>query len=72
MQKFKEVAIIINLIINILTIILIGIWIVVDYKRYKVEKENCEVYKSLEDKVIGMHTEVVWMKKVQEVHIIDM
>ncbi len=52
--------------------ILIGIWIVVDYKRYKVEKESCEVYKSLEDKVIGMHTEVKNQIKIQNDSSISM
>ncbi|WP_315970293.1 guanosine polyphosphate pyrophosphohydrolase [Clostridium botulinum] len=58
--------------IAFISMILIGIWIVVDYKRYKVEKESCEVYKSLEDKVIGMHTEVKNQIKIQNDSSISM
>ncbi|WP_315080778.1 guanosine polyphosphate pyrophosphohydrolase [uncultured Clostridium sp.] len=61
-----------SLIIPFISMILIGIWIVVDYKRYKVEKESCEVYKSLEDKVIGMHTEVKNQIKIQNESSISM
>ncbi|ACD24289.1 guanosine polyphosphate pyrophosphohydrolase [Clostridium botulinum] len=52
--------------------ILIGIWIVVDYKRYKVEKESCEVYKALKDKVMGMHTEVKNQIEIQKDSSISM
>ncbi|WP_259556405.1 guanosine polyphosphate pyrophosphohydrolase [Clostridium botulinum] len=61
-----------SLIIPFISMILISIWIIVDYKRYKVEKESCEVYKSLEDKVIGMHTEVKNQIKIQNDSSISM